>query len=443
MQVNIFWHRRDLRIEDNAALYHALKSNHAVQPVFIFDTEILNKLQDKKDARVHFIHEHLQRLKKQYEQYGSSLKIYHGKPLDVWKQIIIDFKVNQVYTNRDYEPYALQRDKQIYEFLQESGIQFKGYKDHVIFEKNEVLKDDGTPYTVYTPYSKKWKHLINDFYLKPYPVLKYIRNLHQTKPYKDVQLDEIGFQKSNILFPAQEVPYDILKNYHKTRDYPAINGTSKLSVHLRFGTISIRQLTAIAKNTNEKYYNEIIWREFYQMILYHFPHTVNKAFKPEYDRVEWRNNEAEFNAWCQGKTGYPIVDAGMRELNQTGYMHNRVRMIVASFLTKDLLIDWRWGEAYFAQKLLDFELASNVGGWQWAAGCGVDAAPYFRVFNPFLQTEKFDPQFEYIKKWVEEINTDKYPLPIVDHKFARQRIINAYKFALQKGDEAKILNMKH
>ncbi len=443
MQVNIFWHRRDLRIEDNAALYHALKSNHAVQPVFIFDTEILNKLQDKKDARVHFIHEHLLRLKKQYEQYGSSLKIYHGKPLDVWKQIIIDFKVNQVYTNRDYEPYALQRDKQIYEFLQESGIQFKGYKDHVIFEKNEVLKDDGTPYTVYTPYSKKWKHLINDFYLKPYPVLKYIRNLHQTKPYKDVQLDEIGFQKSNILFPAQEVPYDILKNYHKTRDYPAINGTSKLSVHLRFGTISIRQLTAIAKNTNEKYYNEIIWREFYQMILYHFPHTVNKAFKPEYDRVEWRNNEAEFNAWCQGKTGYPIVDAGMRELNQTGYMHNRVRMIVASFLTKDLLIDWRWGEAYFAQKLLDFELASNVGGWQWAAGCGVDAAPYFRVFNPFLQTEKFDPQFEYIKKWVEEINTDKYPLPIVDHKFARQRIINAYKFALQKGDEAKILNMKH
>lgn len=429
--ITIFWHRRDLRIRDNAGLYHALKSNYPVLPVFIFDRNILDKLEDKDDARVSFIHQQLQELKKQYEHSGSTLHVFYGKPYEVWNEIINTYSVKEVYCNRDYEPYAQERDKSIFEFLASQNIPFKGFKDHVIFEKNEVLKDDETPYTVYSPYSKKWKAKINDFYLKSYPTEKYLSNLYRTNSLRLISLEEMGFKPTTVAFPDKIAREEIIKNYHATRDLPAIKGTSRLSVHLRFGTISIRELARKAKALNEKFLNELIWRDFYQAILFHCPHTVNKAFKPEYDKIQWLNNEKDFQLWCQGKTGYPIVDAGIRELNATGFMHNRVRMIVASFLTKHLLIDWRWGEAYFAKKLLDFELASNVGGWQWAAGCGVDAAPYFRVFNPALQTEKFDKELKYIKQWVPEYGTSSYPKPIVDHKMARERALNTYKKALQ------------
>lgn len=430
-KITIFWHRRDIRIHDNAGLYHALRSKHPVLPIFIFDRNILDNLEDKVDARVEFIHHYISELKQQYENLGTTLKVYYGKPEEIWKEIINKYAIAEVYCNRDYEPYAQERDKAIFNFLASKNIPFKGYKDHVIFEKNEVLKDDGKPYTVYTPYSKKWKAKLNDFYLKPYPTEKYLKNLFKTHSDSLISLEEMDFKFSGIQFPEKTTPIEIIKNYHATRDLPAIKGTTRLSVHLRFGTISIRELAATAKGLNEKYLNELIWRDFYQMILFHFPHTVNKAFKPEYDKIQWLNNEKEFKAWCDGKTGYPIVDAGMRELNATGFMHNRVRMIVASFLTKHLLIDWRWGEAYFAKKLLDFELASNVGGWQWAAGCGVDAAPYFRVFNPALQTEKFDKELKYIKKWVHEYGTSAYPKPIIDHKLARERVLKTYKEALQ------------
>ncbi|MFN3917435.1 MAG: cryptochrome/photolyase family protein [Flavobacteriales bacterium] len=428
--ISIFWHRRDLRIKDNAGLYRALKQEKNVQPIFIFDKNILDNLEDKHDARVSFIHHYVLLLKEAYQKHGSDLWVFYGTPSEVFEKLTKTNNINSVYTNRDYEPYAQERDKTLFDYFSAKSIIFKDYKDQVIFEKNEIVKEDGKPYTVYTPYSKKWKATLNDFYLKPYSVENYLASLHQIKPNKSISLEEIGFEKSLFSFAATEVKESILKNYHQTRNTPSIDGTSRLSVHLRFGTISIRQLVTKAKTLNEKYLNELIWRDFYQAILFHFPHTVNKAFKPAYDRIEWRNDEEQFNLWCEGKTGYPIVDAGMRELNATGFMHNRVRMIVASFLTKHLFLDWRWGEAYFAAKLLDFELASNVGGWQWAAGCGCDAAPYFRVFNPQLQTEKFDPELSYIKKWVPEFGTKNYPKPIVEHKFARNRILDAFKDAL-------------
>lgn len=422
----LFWLRRDLRLTDNAALYHALKENVNVLPVFIFDTEILDKLDDPADARVTFIHQSLAHLKAELEQHGSSLLVLHGNPIEIYKTL----EPKAVYTNHDYEPYARERDNTVHNLLHLKGVIFKTFKDQVIFEKDEVLKDDGHPYTVYTPYSKKWKALCNNFYLKPYPVEKYLVNLKKTGPLPFPQLTDIGFKPASITFPERIIHTSVIANYHKTRDYPGVNGTSRLSVHLRFGTVSIRQLTRIAFSKNEKWLNELIWREFYHMILWHFPHVINKAFKPEYDRIPWRNDPDEFQAWCQGRTGYPIVDAGMRELNATGYMHNRVRMITASFLTKHLLIDWRWGEAYFAKKLLDFDLAANNGGWQWAAGSGCDAAPYFRIFNPILQTQKFDPQMVYIRKWVPELNTPEYPKPIVEHNFARERALKVYSEAL-------------
>ncbi|MCS6975090.1 MAG: DNA photolyase family protein [Cyclobacteriaceae bacterium] len=422
----LMWLRRDLRITDNAALYYALKENSKVLPVFIFDTEILNKLDDQTDARVTFIHQSLSLLKTELEKLGSSLLILHGNPVEIYTSI----NAKAVYTNHDYEPYARDRDTKVRDILQAKNAVFKTFKDQVIFEKDEVLKDDGQAYTVYTPYSRKWKALCNDFYLKPYPVEKYLDNLKKVQPLPLPELPQIGFQPSSIAFPERIIRTKILTDYHKTRDYPGIQGTSRLSVHLRFGTISIRQLARLAYNKNEKYLNELIWRDFYHMILWHFPHVVNRAFKPEYDRIPWRNDPEEFKAWCEGRTGYPIVDAGMRELNATGYMHNRVRMITASFLTKHLLIDWRLGEAYFAKKLLDFDLAANNGGWQWAAGSGCDAAPYFRIFNPLLQTEKFDPQLTYIRKWIPELGTSSYPKPIVDHSFARQRALQVYSAAL-------------
>lgn len=429
--LSFFWFRRDLRIDDNAGLYRALTSGRKVLPVFIFDTEILDKLEDKKDARVYFIWKKIHEIKHDLEnRYGSSLLIKHGKPLEIYKELVREYNIHSVFANRDYEPAARQRDKEVYEFLKEEGIDFKGFKDQVLFDKDEVLKDDGTPYEVYTPYMKKYKSQLNDFYLKSYPVRKYHANFVKTNNFDDVTLKEIGFEQTYVDFPDDSFDESIIETYDQTRDFPAQRGTSRLSLHLRFGTISIRELARFAKAKNEKYFNELIWRDFYQMILYHFPESVDKAFKPKYDSIKWENNEEHFAAWCEGKTGYPLVDAGMRELNETGYMHNRVRMLVASFLTKHLLIDWRWGETYFAQKLLDYDQASNVGGWQWAAGCGVDAAPYFRIFNPELQLKKFDPDYKYIKKWVPEWNTKKYPEPIVDHKAAREKALERYKKAL-------------
>lgn len=423
--ITIFWFRRDLRLADNAGLYRALKSNEKVLPVFIFDTTILDELEDRADQRVEFILESLRILKTTLEEVGSSLLVLHGDPIKIFSKI----KPKAVYTNNDYEPYAGKRDKKVRELLRENSAEFHSYKDQVIFEKSEVVKDNGEPYTVFTPFSKKWKKRLNAFYQKSYPTEKYLHHLYQTKPLSLPTLKEIGFEPSHKGFPDRNIKSGLIKDYHLTRDIPGIAGTSRLGVHLRFGTVSIRRLVQLAIKRNETWLNELIWREFYQMILWHFP-KVDHAFKPQYDRIQWRNNVGEFEAWCEGRTGYPIVDAGMRELNATGFMHNRVRMIVASFLTKHLLIDWRWGEAYFAKKLLDFDLASNNGGWQWAASSGCDAAPYFRVFNPALQTQKFDPEFKYIRKWVPEFETTKYPRPIVDHKFARERVLKAYKTAL-------------
>jgi deoxyribodipyrimidine photo-lyase len=431
MSTSIFWHRRDLRIEDNAGLYKALKSTKEVQPIFIFDKNILDKLSEN-DQRVLFIHTYVSKLKKAYQELGSDLLVFHGKPLEIIPQIATEWKVNTVFTNRDYEPYALGRDKTMFDLLKEKNIDFHDSKDHVIFEKNEVTKDDGLPYTVFTPYSRKWKSKLNKYFLSSYPVEQYTQNLKKTNSASPMpSMSELGFDfNQNVPFPPNEVSDLLIQKYKEQRDLPSVSGTSRLSVHLRFGTISIRQLARQAMVNSETFLNELIWRDFYQMILFHFPHSVSKSFKPQYDRIQWEQNEAHFKAWCEGKTGYPLVDAGMRELNSTGFMHNRVRMVTASFLTKHLLLDWRLGEAYFAQKLMDFELASNVGGWQWASGTGCDAAPYFRVFNPESQQQKFDPKFEYIRKWVPEYGTPSYPKPIIDHAFARNRAIARYKEGL-------------
>ncbi len=427
--ISIFWFRRDLRLHDNAGLYRALRSGNAVVPIFIFDTNILDDLSEKKDKRIQFIHDSLSKLQDELTAIGSTLHVLHGTPEASFKKLTDLYNISAVYTNHDYEPYAKERDAEIAAFLKEKGISFRSYKDQVIFEKDEVLKDDGTPYTVYTPYSKKWKVKLNDFYKKAYPTEKYFDNFYRQDAITLQTVEDIGFETTTYDVVEPELDEKVAKDYHKTRDIPSINGTTRLSVHLRFGTISIRKL--VNNVGNEKLLNELIWRDFYQMILWHFPQVVQQSFKEQYDNIEWRNNEEEFKLWCTGKTGYPIVDAGMRELNETGYMHNRVRMIVASFLSKHLLIDWRWGEAYFAEKLLDFDLASNNGGWQWAAGSGCDAAPYFRVFNPYLQTKKFDPDLKYIRKWVPELDEFSYPQPIVDHSFARERCLATYKAALK------------
>ncbi|MBY0434446.1 MAG: DNA photolyase family protein [Cyclobacteriaceae bacterium] len=423
----LFWFRRDLRLQDNAGLYFALKENEEVLTIFIFDTTILDKLEDKADLRVAFIHQSLTLMQKQLEEMGSSLLILHGNPVEIFKEL----HPKAVYTNHDYEPYARTRDEKVKEILESKGVALKTFKDQVVFERDEVVKDDGKPYTIFTPYSRKWKSSLADSTLKSFPTEKYFANFKKTSAITLPSLSALGFQETSFSFPERLVKQSIIEQYDKQRNFPAIAGTTKLSVHLRFGTVSIRKLAQLAQKKNETWLNELIWRDFYHMILWHFPHVETKAFKPAYDKIQWRNNESEFAAWCEGKTGYPIVDAGMRELNTTGFMHNRVRMITASFLTKHLLIDWRWGEAYFAKKLLDFDLAANNGGWQWAASSGCDAAPYFRVFNPALQTEKFDPTLAYIKKWVQEFGTLKYPRPIVEHTFARERVLKVYKKALQ------------
>jgi deoxyribodipyrimidine photo-lyase len=431
--VNIFWFRRDLRLTDNAGLYHALKDRNPVLPVFIFDRNILDKLTDKADKRVAFIHAALLEMQTILAGMGSTLEVFYDTPAEAFEKLTSAYQIEKVFINHDYEPYAKERDAAIAALLQLKGASLHTFKDQVILEKAEVLKDDGKPYTVFTPYSRKWKAVLNAFHLKAYPTEKYFSNFLQQEAKDILALPAMGFTSTTKSFPAKALKKELLVKYQQQRNFPAIAGTSRLGVHLRFGTISIRKLAQHCSGLSETFLNELIWRDFYHMILWHFPQVgYGKAFKPAYDFIEWRNDEADFFTWCKGQTGYPIVDAGMRELNETGFMHNRVRMIVASFLTKHLLLDWRWGEAYFAEKLLDFDLAANNGGWQWAAGSGCDAAPYFRIFNPYLQTQKFDPQLAYINKWVPELNELDYPRPIVDHEFARKRCLEVYKKGLDK-----------
>ncbi len=429
-KITIFWFRRDLRLEDNCGLFHALNSEHKVLPIFILDEDILNKL-PKDDARVTFIHQELNYINQQLLKVGSSLSVFYGKPIDIYKKLTQEFSVESVFTNHDYEPYAIKRDLEIKEFLKSKNVNFKTFKDQVIFERNEIVKQDGTPYKVYTPYSKKWLEAFQFKGIQFYPSENHLDNFIKNKNHQFLSLRDIGFIKSPIKVSSYTVSLQLIDIYEETRNFPAKDATSKLGTHLRFGTVSIRKIVDKAsKSNNITFLKELIWREFFMQILWHFPHTPKDSFKPKYDRIVWRNNEEEFKAWCQGKTGYPLVDAGMRELNKTGFMHNRVRMLVGSFLCKHLLIDWRWGEAYFAEKLHDYEMASNVGNWQWVAGSGVDASPYFRIFNPTTQIKKFDKDLKYIKKWVPEFQELTYPKKIVEHKFARERCLQVYKEAL-------------
>ena len=428
-KISVFWFRRDLRLEDNVGLYHALESEFPVLPIFIFDTDILDKLQNKHDRRVDYIHHALTSIDALLKTYNSSLKTYYGKPLDVLNTLLEEYDIQAVYCNRDYEPDTIARDAEIFYIYKEKNIPFQAYKDQVIFDKKDILKKDETPYVVYTPYSKKWKEKVSTDDYKTYqPNFKYLLKEETSDIHS---LKDIGFEKTDILYDKPELDAEIINEYDKQRDYPALQGTTQLGIALRFGTISVRKCVAFALQHNQTWLGELIWREFFMQIIYHFPHVVNQPFKPKYDFIEWRINETEFKKWCEGNTGYPIVDAGMRELNQTGFMHNRVRMITASFLCKHLLIDWRWGEAYFAEKLNDYDLSANNGNWQWVAGCGCDAAPYFRVFNPTTQTEKFDKNLKYIMKWVPEFGTKQYPKPIVEHKFARERVLKEYAKALK------------
>lgn len=434
MKISIFWFRRDFRLEDNAGLFHALKGAYPVLPLFIFDRDILDKLEDTDDRRVLFIYQQIERLKAELEAKGSTLLVRYGKPLEVWKEVLSELEVAQVFTNRDYEPYAKTRDAAVRRLVEEQGGTFETYKDQCLRESEEVLKDDGSPYVVFTPYAKKWRKTAPEDLFQAFPSENYGQHFYQRAPEKLISLQEMGFKPhEQPEFPPSTFSEQTIRAYQEQRNFPAQPGTTRLSVHLRFGTLSIRKLARETAALSDTFLNELIWRDFYMMILDHFPYIVDKPFRPEYDFITWRNDESEFAAWCAGDTGYPIVDAGMRELNATGFMHNRVRMIVASFLTKHLLIDWRWGEAYFARKLLDFELSSNNGGWQWAAGSGCDAAPYFRVFNPTAQQKKFDPERRYIKQWVPEYGDFSYPQPIVEHKAARERALRVYKTSLNKG----------
>ena len=430
--VNIFWFRRDLRLNDNAGLYHALKAGKPVVPVFIFDRNILDDLTDKADRRVEFIHAAIREMQQQLGQQESSMEVYYGFPNEIFKQLIQKYTIGKVFANHDYEPYAKDRDSEITTLLATAGITFHTFKDQVIFEKEEVMKDDGRPYGVFTPYSRKWLSKLNDFYLKAYPTEKYYANFYQQSLQPLPSLKEMGFVEVEKPFPSKELQEELVFKYGDNRNFPGQDATSRIGVHLRFGTVSIRAIARISKQLSATFLSELIWRDFYHMVLWNFPQIgMEKAFKPAYDRIEWRNDATEFEQWKQGMTGYPIVDAGMRELNNTGFVHNRVRMIVASFLSKHLLIDWRWGEGYFAQKLLDFDFASNNGGWQWACGSGCDASPYFRIFNPYLQTKKFDANLTYIRKWVPEFEESTYPKPMVEHDFARKRCLEVYGKALR------------
>lgn len=426
--VSIFWFRRDLRLDDNKALSEALASGHKVVPIFIFDQQILDLLEDKYDRRVDYIHQALEKINEELKKVGSTLQTFYGKPLEIFKKLTDDFDIDTVYCNRDYEPAAIKRDDEVRAFLISKNSRFLDFKDQVIFEKDEVTKDNGEPYTVYTPYSKKWKKLLTE---KDYSSPHHKKEQFQKLGFKAIlTLEKIGFQKTDLEFEPPVLDSKIIDNYDQTRDFPAQEGTTHLGIALRFGTISVRKCVKFALSHNETWLNELIWREFFMQILFHFPKVVTHCFKEKYENILWRNNETEFEKWCNGETGYPIVDAGMRQLNQTGQMHNRIRMVAASFLTKHLLIDWRWGEAYFAKKLLDYDLSANNGNWQWAAGCGCDAAPYFRVFNPDEQTKKFDKDLKYIRKWNPDFEKDVLDHRIVEHHFARERALAVYKKGL-------------
>ena len=424
MNYNIFWFRRDLRLKDNVGLFHALSQKDKLIPLFIFDKNIIDHLQ-KDDSRISFIYNQLRKINEELQSYGSSLLVLKGDPKSAFEKLISKYKINTVFSNEDYEPYALDRDRKITQFLKHQDIFHKQYKDQVVFSPLEILKDDGNPYTVYTPYKNKW---LSRFRENPISIHNEVNLTNfQNHSFEFPLIEQLGFEFSKI--QVRDYTLKILDSYKENRDVPYNDQTSYLSVHLRFGTVSVREIINQLKG-NEVFLSELIWREFFMQILHNFPHVVNNSFKSKYDQIEWRNNKEEFKKWCEGKTGYPIVDAGMRQLNQTGYMHNRVRMIVAGFLCKHLLIDWRWGEKYFAKKLLDYELSSNNGNWQWAAGTGCDAAPYFRIFNPFTQQKKYDKEFKYVKRWIDDFNEDDYLEYIVDHKQARERALICYKSAL-------------
>lgn len=440
-EIQVFWFRRDLRWYDNHGLYMALTSGKSVVPLFIFDKNILDNLTEKEDARVSFIFDTILALKQDMEKRGKDLIIKYGYPLEIWKGLLKEYHIKTVFVNHDYEPYAIQRDTEVKALLETYHVSMESYKDHVIFEKNEITKEDGLPYTVFTPYKKKWLTKLTSNlddngvskFLKAYDSESYLENIKSSISVSQApSLEDMGFSRTKLSFPSKMVAQSVVQKYDVQRDYPAIEGTSRLGIHFRFGTISIRQKALGASKLNQTYLNELIWRDFYSMILDHFPYVAHRSFKSEYDKILWLNDKEDFDRWCQGKTGYPLVDAGMRQLSKTGWMHNRVRMVTASFLTKHLLIDWRLGERWFAQKLLDFDLSSNNGGWQWAAGCGTDAAPYFRIFNPQSQALKFDKDLLYIKKWVPEFGSSDYMKPIVEHGFARERCLKAYKEALKK-----------
>jgi deoxyribodipyrimidine photo-lyase len=425
MKIAIFWFRRDLRLEDNSALLAALKSGCQVLPIFIFDQNILSDL-PRQDARLSFIYDLLTDINKSLHEFESGVKCLYGSPLDVWKFLIRTFDVSSVFINKDYEPYARKRDQEITTLLSENGIPLYTFKDQVVFEENEILKADGNPYTIFTPYKNKWLSLFNsEIFNNETPNFKALYKQTQTLP----PLSSMNFKVATI----KVKPYNLssLNEYSKSRDFPSTDNTSYLSPHLRFGSVSVRKIISTLNESDNIFLSELIWREFFMQIIYHFPKVITENFKVKYDSIIWRNNQEEFEKWCVGKTGYPMVDAGMRQLNATGYMHNRVRMVTASFLCKHLLIDWRWGEAYFAEKLLDYELSSNNGNWQWSAGTGCDATPYFRVFNPTSQQQKFDKKGMYVEKWIPELDSLDYVSPIVDHKLARDRALNTYKNGLE------------
>ncbi len=427
-EIALFWFRRDLRLEDNVGLFHALESKYPVIPLFVFDENILDSL-PKNDARVGFIHDSLSKINQQLQEIGSSLFVKKGKTQEVWQALIQEYDVKEVFFNKDYEPYAIKRDLAICEFLEANKTACFSYKDQVIFEEKEITKADGLPYTIYTPFKNKWLEKYKSMApIQEYDATNLFSNFHKYS-FSFPTLEQIGFEESKI----KVIPHNLknVANYDQTRDFPALDSTTHLSPHLRFGTVSVRKLVNWASNKNQVFLSELIWREFFMQILFSFPKVVTHNFKSAYDGIEWRNDEEDFKRWCSGTTGYPMVDAGMRELNETGYMHNRVRMVVASFLCKHLLINWQWGEAYFAQKLLDFELSANVGNWQWAAGTGCDAAPYFRVFNPEIQLKKFDEKGIYIRKWIPEFDLG-YGKPMVEHAFARDRAIATYKAGILK-----------
>ena len=428
--ISIFWFRRDLRLHDNVALYHALQSEEKILPIFIFDKDILEKI-PKNDARISFIHKELNIMNEHLQSFEARISMFHGTPTEIFQSLIKKYNVVKVFTNHDYEPYAIKRDLEIKELLASNTIEFHTYKDQVIFERNEITKKDGTPYVVYTPYSKKWMEAFHINAQKNYHSEDLLSGFYSSVKLTVLTLDDIGFTETRIPIKNYIFNSRIINEYEETRNFPALDNTSKLGPHLRFGTVSVRQMASRADaQENKIFLKELIWREFFMQILWHFPQTHKDSFKSKYDRINWRNNEEEFKKWCNGTTGYPMVDAGMRQLNETGFMHNRVRMLVGSFLCKHLLIDWRWGEAYFAEKLHDYEMSSNVGNWQWVAGTGVDASPYFRIFNPTSQIQKFDKELKYIQKWVPDFQELTYPTPMVEHKFARERCLKVYKEAL-------------